>query len=39
MVRPEQKFHSLEELKEQMLKDIQYGEKYYTNITKITEIC
>lgn len=39
MVRPEQKFHSLEELKEQMLKDIQYGKKYYTNITKITEIC
>ena len=39
VVRPEQKFRSLEELKEQMQKDIQYGEKCYANITKITEIC
>lgn len=39
MVRPERKFHSLEELKEQMHKDIQFGENYYTNITKITKIC
>lgn len=39
MVRPEQKFQSLEKLKEQMHKDIQYGKRYYANITKITKIC
>lgn len=39
MVRQERKFRSLEELKEQMQMDIQYGEKCYANITKITKIC
>lgn len=38
-VRPEKRFRSLAELKEQMHKDIQYGENCYANITKITEIC
>ncbi len=35
MVRPEKKFSSLEELKAQMQKDIQYGGNYYANITKM----
>ncbi len=34
-VRPEMKFSSLEELKQQMQKDIAYGKKYYANVTKI----
>ena len=34
-VRPEQRFDSLEELKNQMHNDIEFGIKYYTNITKI----
>lgn len=35
MVRPEKKFASLVELKEQMHKDIEYSIKYYANITEI----
>ncbi len=34
-VRPERRFDSLEELKQQMQKDIFYGINYYTNITNI----
>lgn len=34
-VRPEMKFASLTELKEQMQKDILYGKKCYANVTKI----
>ena len=34
-VRPERKFHSLEELKNQMHRDIISGINYYTNITDI----
>lgn len=34
-VRPEMKFDSLDKLKEQMQKDIAFGKKYYTNITKV----
>jgi len=32
-IRPEMKFHSVDELKQQMLNDIAYTEKYYKNIT------
>ena len=34
-IRPEKKFDSLEELKQQITSDIAYTEKYYKNVTKI----
>ncbi len=34
-IRPERKFDSLEELKQQIMNDIAYTEKYYKNITKL----
>ncbi len=34
-VRQEKKFDSLEELKKQMYKDIDFGIKYYANVTEM----